>query len=148
MSWPHRNRLRPVYFLIPSMAKQKHDESSADLAADIVENAQQLVRLEIALAKQEAKELAKRNGIAIGLMAAGGLLAMLGLLIALPVLLVVAIEPHWVAGLVWLLLYLLGGAAAVLIGKSRLKIQVPQRTLSSLKETRAWVLHQLTTSSR
>ena len=148
MSWPHRNRLRPVYFLIPSMVKQKHDESSADLAADIVENAQQLVRLEIALAKQEAKELAKRNGIAVGLMAAGGLLAMLGLLIALPVLLVVAIEPHWVAGLVWLLLYLLGGAAAVLIGKSRLKIQVPQRTLSSLKETRAWVLHQLTTSSR
>ena len=129
------------------MARHKYDESSADLAADIVESAQQLVRLEIALAKQEAKELAIRNGIAVGLMAGGGLLAVLGLLVAVPVLLVMLFD-SWIAALAWVLIYVLGGAGLVLIGKSRLKIEAPQRTLSSLKETRAWVLHQLTTSSR
>jgi len=147
MDWTYRIVRRPVYFLIPSMAKHSYDESSADLAAGIVESAQQLVRLEIALAKQEAKELAIRNGIAIGLMAGGGLFAMLGLLIAVPVLIVELTGRWWVA-LIWVLLYILGGAAAILIGKSRLKIAAPQRTLSSLKETRAWVLSQLTTSSR
>ena len=129
------------------MARHKYDESSADLAADIVESAQQLVRLEIALAKQEAKELAIRNGIAVGLMAGGGLLAMLGLLVAIPVLIVVAFD-SWIAALGWVLVYILGGVLLILIGKSRLKIEAPQRTLSSLKETRAWVLHQLTTSSK
>lgn len=129
------------------MARHKYDESSADLAADIVESAQQLVRLEIALAKQEAKELAIRNGIAVGLMAAGGLLTMLGLLVAIPVLIVVAFD-SWIAALGWVLVYILGGVLLILVGKSRLKIEAPQRTLSSLKETRAWVLHQLTTSSK
>jgi hypothetical protein len=129
------------------MARHNYDESSADLAADIVESAQQLVRLEIALAKQEAKELAIRNGIAIGLMAGGGLFAMLGLLIGVPVL-IVALTGRWWVALIWVLLYVGGGGVAILIGKSRLKIQAPQRTISSLKETRAWVLSQLTTSSR
>ncbi|MEP7106235.1 MAG: phage holin family protein [Chloroflexota bacterium] len=129
------------------MARHNYDESSADLAADIVERAQQLLRLEIALAKQEAKELAIRNGIAVGLMAGGGMLAVLGLLVGVPVLIVMAFD-SWIAALAWVLIYVLGGVGLVLIGKSRLKIEAPQRTLSSLKETRAWVLHQLTTSSR
>ena len=129
------------------MARHNYDESSAELAADIVESAQQLVRLEIALVKQEAKELAIRNGIAAGLMAGGGLLAVLGLLVGVPVLLVMAFD-SWIAALAWVLIYVLGGLGLVLIGKSRLKIEAPQRTLASLKETRAWVLHQLTTSSR
>jgi len=63
MDWTYRILLGPVYFLIPSMARHKYDDSSADLAADIVESAQQLVRLEIALAKQEAKELAIRGAL-------------------------------------------------------------------------------------
>src|SRR5438067_1447197 len=109
--------------------------------------AQPLVRLEIALAKQEAKELAIRNGIAIGLMAGGALFAMLGLLIGVPVLIVELTGRWWVAA-IWVLLYVLGGAAAILIGRTRLKIEAPPRTISSLKETRAWVLSQLTTSSR
>jgi len=129
------------------MAKHKYDESSADLAADIVESAQQLVRLEIALAKQEAKELAMRNGIAIGLMAAGGLLVMLTVLVAVPVTIVMAFG-SWVAALVWVAVYAVLAAVLILVGKSRLKIEAPPRTIASLKETREWVLHQLTTSSR
>ncbi|TMF87252.1 MAG: phage holin family protein [Chloroflexi bacterium] len=129
------------------MAKHKYDEPSAELAADIVESAQQLVRLEIALAKQEAKELAVRNGVAIGMMAAGGLLAMLTLLVAVPVTIVLVFH-SWIAGLVWVLAYAIVSTVLILVGKSRLKIEAPQRTLSSLKETRAWLVHQLTTNGR
>ena len=129
------------------MARHNYDESSADLAADIVESAQQLVRLEIALAKQEAKELAVRNGVAIGMMAAGGLLAMLTLLVAVPVTIVLVFH-SWIAGLVWVLAYAIVSTVLILVGKSRLKIEAPQRTLSSLKETRAWLVHQLTTNGR
>jgi hypothetical protein len=129
------------------MAKHSYDEPSAELAADIVESAQQLVRLEIALAKQEAKELAVRNGVAIGMMAAGGLLAMLTLLVAVPVT-IVLVFGSWIAGLVWVLVYAAATAVLILVGKSRLKIEAPQRTLSSLKETRAWLVHQLTTNGR
>ena len=85
------------------MAKHNFEDSTAELAHDIVENAQELVRLEIALAKQEVKELAITNAVA---------------------------------------------AVLALIGRSRLRIEVPQRTLSSLRETKSWALRQLSTSSR
>lgn len=137
----------PVYFLIPEMAKHRFEESSADLAADIVESAQQLVRLEIALAKQEAKELALRNGIAIGLMTAGAFFLVLGLFVTVPVL-IIAISGSWIAALIWVLLYLVGGGLAALVGWSRLKLKPPERTIASLKETRAWLVSQLTTNGK
>lgn len=130
------------------MAQRKYSDSTADLAADIVESAQQLVHLEIALAKQEVKELAVGNGIAVGMLAGAGILAALSILVVLPVLIVVAVPAHWVAALVWLVLYVAGAAGLALAGRARLRLQIPPRTLASLKETKAWVLHQLNTNSR
>lgn len=130
------------------MAKHNFEEPSPELAADIVESAQQLVRLEIALAKQEVKELAITNGIAIGAFAVAGLLALLSVLVVLPVLLVVWIPNHALAALAWLILYLVAAAVLYLVGRSKLRVEAPQRTISSLKETKEWVLHQLSTSSR
>jgi hypothetical protein len=130
------------------MAKHNFDDSTADLAHDIVENAQELVRLEIALAKQELKEFAISNAVAGGAFAVAGLLAALAILVALPVLIVVLVPLHWLAALVWLVLYLLVAGGLALFGRSRLRIEVPQRTLSSLRETKAWALRQLSTSSR
>src|ERR1700737_4011903 len=82
---------RAPYDFLTVQAK-KYDESSAQLASDIVESAQQLVRLEIALAKQEVKELAIRNGIAFGALAVAGVFVLMALLVALPVLLIVWID--------------------------------------------------------
>lgn len=130
------------------MAKHNFDDSTAELAHDIVENAQELVRLEVALAKQELKELAISNAVAAGAFATAGLLAMIAILVALPVLIVFLVPNHWIAALVWLVLYLLVAAALAIFGRSRLRIEIPQRTLSSLRETKAWALRQLSTSSR
>ncbi len=127
---------------------RRHDQPSADLAADIVESAQQLVRLEIALAKREVKELAISNGIAAGALAGAALFALTAVLVALPVWLVVVIPQHAVAAAVWFLLYLLLAIGLALLGRSRLAIRMPQRTIQSLKETKAWLLHQISSSSR
>lgn len=130
------------------MAQRKYTDSTSELAADILESAQQLVHLEVALAKQEAKELAIRNGIAAGMLAGAALLGMLALLVALPVLVIVLVPAHWVAALAWVVLYAAAAALLALLGRSRLALHAPPRTIASLKETKAWVLHQLNTSSR
>lgn len=130
------------------MAQRKYTDSTSELAADILESAQQLVHLEVALAKQEAKELAIRNGIAAGMLAGAALLGMLALLVALPVLVIVLVPAHWVAALAWVVLYAAAAALLALLGRSRLALHAPPRTIASLKETKAWVLHQLNTSSK
>ncbi len=130
------------------MAPKTSTESTTELAADILESAQQLVRLEIALAKQEAKELAIRNGTAIGMLAGAGMLAALSLLVVLPVLLVTLVHPLWLGAVIWLAVYLVAAAVLGLWGRSLLALRPPPRTISSLKETKEWVLHQLTTNGR
>lgn len=130
------------------MQAKKYDESSAQLAADVVESAQQLVRLEIALAKQEVKELAVRNGIAIGALAAAGFFGVLALLVALPVLLIVWIDNHTLVAIIWLALYVLLAAGLALFGRARLLLKPPQKTINSLKETREWALRQISSNDR
>ena len=49
---------------------------------------------------------------------------------------------------VFLVLLVIMILIAPLIDKSDLKIKPPERTIASLKETRAWVLHQLTTNGK
>ena len=123
-------------------------ESTPEIAAGLVEEAENLIRLEIALAKQELKEMAITNAIAAGAFAGAGLLALLALLVGLPVLIVVAVEPHWLAALVWIILYLAVAAGLALLGRSKLHIALPERTVNSLKETRNWALRQMRSPGR
>ena len=123
-------------------------KSTPDLAAGIVEETEKLVRLELELAKQELKELAATNAIAAGAFAGAGMLAVTALLVGIPVLIVVAVEPHWIAALVWVAVYLLAAAGLALFGRAKLRIGLPERTVASLKETRNWVLHQMRSPGR
>ena len=135
---------RPYAFLTVNRGEQ----SSAELAQDIVHEAQDLVRLEIELAKQELKELAIRNGIAAGLLAAGGLLVALALLVALPVFLVVLWDNHVLGAAIWLGVYAVLGIALVVAGRLALRLQPPRRTLASLEETKSWALRQIRSNGR
>jgi VIT1/CCC1 family predicted Fe2+/Mn2+ transporter len=134
-------------FVIANM-RDLNGESVPDLTSGLVEDAQKLVRLEIALARQEVKELAVQNGVAAGMLAAAGLLAMLAVLVAVPVLLVVALPWHWQAAVVWIVLYLVAAGVLALVGRSRLRLQPPRRTIESLKETKEWALHQVRSRGR
>jgi hypothetical protein len=123
-------------------------ERSAEIAAEIMEEAERLVRLEIALAKQEAAEFLFSNLWAAGGFAVAGIFAFLAILIVLPVLIVVAVPVPWLAALIWFLLYAAVAAAGYLVGRLRLRTALPQRTITSLKETRDWALRQMRSPGR
>ena len=122
--------------------------SSRELAADAVQSVQRLVSLEIALAKQELREIAKTNLIAAACVVAAGFFAILTLFVAVPVLVVVAVPWHWQAALIWAIAYALIASGLALYGKSRLSLRLPTRTIESLKENKEWALHQLRSTKR
>lgn len=121
---------------------------SGELAARVVQDAQRLVSLEIALAKQEAKELIRSNAIAAGMIGVGGLLLVLALLVAAPALAVVLVPWHWQAAAAWMALYVMLGMALALIGRSRIRIGLPAKTVASLKESKEWALRRMKSTVR
>lgn len=130
------------------METARHKPGSGELASEVVQDAQRLIGLEIALAKQELKDLVMANAIAAATVAAGGLLVMLAVLVAAPVLIVSLVPDHWIAAAVWVAAYLLVGLAAVLAGKARFQIKLPPKTLASLKENKEWALRQIRSTVR
>jgi len=122
--------------------------SSRRLITSVVVDAQRLVALEVALARQELKDLAMANAIAAGIMAFGGLLAVLGILVALPVLVVALLGWRWQVVAVWLAAYVVGGMLLIVIGRSRLQLRLPPRTLESLKENKEWALRHVRSNSK
>ena len=122
--------------------------SSRGLIASVINDGQRLVGLEVALAKQEAKELATANAIALGVIAFGGLLAMLAILVALPVLVVMLVPWKWEAAAVWVGAYLVIGLVMVFAGRARLQLKLPPRTVESLKESKEWALRRVRSNGR
>jgi hypothetical protein len=114
----------------------------------MIQDAQRLISLEIALAKQEAKDLAIANAIAAGMVVLGGLLIVLGVLVAIPSLVVVLVPWHWQAAGAWIILYLLLGLGLAFFGKARFRVTLPTRTLESLKESKEWALRRMTSTVR
>ena len=121
---------------------------SGELAGEVVQDAQRLVLLEVALAKRELKDLAIANAVAAGMMAGGGLLLILAILVAVPVIVVTLVPWHWQAALIWAAAYVLIGIALVLVGKSRLRIRLPAKTIASLKESKEWALRRMRSTVR
>ena len=121
---------------------------SGDIAAQVVHDAQRLVSLEIALAKQEVKDLAMANAIAAGLVGFGGLLVALAVLVAVPSLVVVLVPWKWQAARACVGAYLLLGVGLVLAGKSRFALKLPTKTFESLKENKEWVLRRMKSTVR
>ncbi|HLZ94567.1 MAG TPA: phage holin family protein [Candidatus Dormibacteraeota bacterium] len=121
---------------------------SGELAAEVVQDVNRLVGLEVALAKQELKELAIGNAIAAACMAAGGLLAIVAILVAVPVAVVMLVPWHWEAAAVWAVAYLLLAIVLGLAGRARLRIALPPKTVASLKETKTWALRRMRSTGR
>lgn len=133
---------------VDSTTHVRDTASTRGLIASVVSDGQRLVALEVALAKQEAKELATGNAIAGGVVAFGGLLVILGVLVALPVVVVVLVPWHWQAAAIWTAAYVVIGLAMVLIGKARIQLRLPPRTIESLKENKEWALRRVKSNSK
>ena len=132
----------------PVAADLQRPAKSGDLAAEVVHDAQRLVSLEIALAKHEIRDLAKANAIAAGTVAVGGLLLILGVLVAVPALIVWLVPWHWQAAVAWVAVYVVLGIGLALMGRARFALRLPARTLASLKENKEWAIRQMKSTVR
>ena len=133
--------------------ERERDASVASLLGGIVNDAQELVRKEIALARQEireeignAKDAGIRLGIAIGVLAIGGLLLVLMLAQALADLLN---WPTWAGyGVVGVVLAIVG---YILLSSAQKRMKqinpVPEKTVETMKENVEWIKDR-TTSDR
>ena len=133
---------------VEESVKKDQTLSSRGLIASVIGDAQRLVALEIALAKQEVKELATGNAIAGGLIVFGGLLVMLAILVAVPSLVVILVPWHWQAAAVWIAAYAVIGLLLVVVGKARMQMRLPPRTVESLKENKEWALRRVKSNGR
>ncbi len=139
---------QPYAFFIVEASRVPPSASTAELAQDVVQEAQELVRLNVQLGKQELRELAVRNGMAVGFLVFGALLLMLALLVALPVFLVLLWDNHLAGAAIWLGAYALVGASLALAGRLLLRLTPPQKTLASLEETKNWLLRQIKSNGK
>jgi protein-S-isoprenylcysteine O-methyltransferase Ste14 len=138
------------------MATERERESEpsvATLLSGIVADAQELVRQEIALARQEVREeinTAKDAGIKLGI--AGAVLAIGGLLLVLTLAQALADLFNWPAwagyGLVGVVLAIVGYFLLSAAQKRLKEVHpVPEKTVETLKENVEW-LKDRTTSDR
>ena len=67
---------------------------------------------------------------------------------ARPVMVVMLVPWHWEAAAVWAGVYLVVAIALGLIGKARLRIGLPPKTVASLKETKTWALQRMRSTGR
>lgn len=133
---------------VDARESSRPNAGSGELAAEVVQDAQRLVSLEVALAKQEVKDLITANAIAAGMLAGGGLVLILAILVAVPVFIVTLVPWHWQAAAIWAVAYTAIGIALVLVGKSRSRIKLPAKTIASLKENKEWALRRMRSTAR
>jgi protein-S-isoprenylcysteine O-methyltransferase Ste14 len=130
--------------------EREHDASMSQLISGIVGDAQELVRKEIALARQEVREeidAAKNAGIKLGI--AGAVLAVGGLLVVLAIAQGIADLLNWPVwagyALVGVVLAIVGG---VLLSAGQRQIKsvhpVPERTVETIKENVEWIKDRTT----
>lgn len=130
--------------------QREQDTSVAQLISGIVGDAQELVRKEIALARQEITEeigAAKSAGIKLGI--AGGVLAVGGLLVVLAIAQGIADLfnwPNWAGyALVGVLFAIVGG---ILFSAAQRQIKdihpMPERTVETMKENVEWIKDRTT----
>ena len=119
------------------------ERTLGQLVADATADVQEIVRAEIALAKAELAQDAKRGGVAAGMFGAAGYLALLAsivLTIAVGYGLVALGLSPWVAFLVLGVALLLLAGLLALVGRSQIrKVRPPERAIRSTRQTLAAV---------
>jgi hypothetical protein len=118
-----------------------------DLFSDLASEMSNLVRQEVALAKVEMSQKAKRVGKNVSYLVVGGAIGYAALLavIAAVIMLLARFMPIWGASL--LVGVFVAGISWLLIGKAMSALQetelTPRETVETLKEDAAWMKQQI-----
>lgn len=116
---------------------------TTDLARGLVDDVQKLVELQINLAKTELRGLAIRNGIAVGMFAFAALLLVFAIFAGVPLIVVELVPNHALTAIIFAAAYALVAIILALVGRFTLKLQPPKRTIAALKETKEWLVRQI-----
>jgi hypothetical protein len=118
--------------------------SLVDLGRQLLDEARDLARKEIELAKVEVLDLVKTNAVAIGLFA-GALVLALVMFIMLQVAFVLSFPFTTQFIVAWCLVgfWLIVVVILALIGKSKLRFEAPPKTMSTLKGDIEWAKGQI-----
>lgn len=125
-----------------------------ELLRELANGGAALVRQEVELARQEGKELVRAAGVGTAWAGLGAVLALLGAL-ALCTGVILLAGDQWLRGHFWLAALIVTVLAAVAAGiLARVGMRalepsnlVPDQTVESLKEDRAWLKRQLTSGA-
>jgi hypothetical protein len=118
-----------------------------DLFSDLASDMSNLVRQEVALARVEMAQKAKRVGKNVGYLVVGGAVGYAALLavLAAVIMLLDRVMPAWGAAL--LVGVVVAGISWLLIGKAMTALQdtelTPRETVETLKEDAAWMKQQI-----
>ena len=123
-------------------------DSIAGAVSELAGDTARLVQLEIELAQQELKALLWRNIIAIGLLAAGGILAFLGLIFVFDTIVEAVPIRHWISALILAVVFIIVAVVLALVGRSRLKFAPPEATIQTIKDDLEWVKQQIRPETR
>jgi hypothetical protein len=112
-----------------------------ELVSELLDQGRRLVRAEVTLARAEVKAEVKKASAGAGLIAGGGLVALLGAFtfVAFLVIALAGVMPLWASALLVAVLLLAGGAAIVYGGLQAMKkVHGPTKTIQTLKEDGQW----------
>lgn len=124
-------------------ARQRLPELIRSIGSDL----SLLVRQQVELAKQEAREIAAEKAMGGGLLAAAAVLGLffLGFLGLASAAALDLVMPRWAALLIVGGVYLVGAVIAAAMGRSALAAQAsPERTKQTVKEDVEWAKRRLT----
>lgn len=133
--------------------EELRDQSIGELLKQLSEQTATLVRQELDLARAEMQQKGKRAGVGIGMIGAGGVLALaaVGALTATLILVLAQWMDAWIAALIVTLVYAAGAAVLALQGKEKVgeaNPPVPEQTIETVKEDVQWAKSQVKSDSR
>ena len=134
-------------------AEDLRDRSVGELLKQLSEQTATLVRQELDLAKAEMQQKGRQAGFGLGLLGAGGVLALatLGALTASLIMLLAEWMDGWLAGLIVTAAMALAAGVLALQGKEKVAAAtppVPQETVETVKEDVQWAKSQIRSGSR
>lgn len=133
--------------MTPDMSTGAQDRSLGELLSELTQEVKTLFQQEVRLAKAEMTEKVTGVGRDLGVLAAGGLIAYVGLMTLVAALVIILAElgvPWWASALI--VGAILAAAGGMMISKGlkgiRSRDMAPRQTVETLKEDARWAQGQ------
>lgn len=118
--------------------------SLVELGRQLMDEARDLIRKEIELAKVEIIALLKTNAVAVGLFLGAAVVALVFLImLQVAIILTLPFLAQWIVAWCLAAFWLIVLIILALVGKSKLKFEPPEKTISTIKGDIEWAKGQI-----